>query len=123
MTRESWVVGVFLGEEIKVPEVDLAAFLEKQRLSDSVRALSGSAPDAREDDEDEIDHSLAHITSQRQPALQSKKGRVQTIEWDDSFEQMSREKAVAEANRGSSVARTTDAEVDDVLSFAPFVLR
>jgi len=86
------------GEEIKVPEVDLAAFLEKQRLSDLEPALSG-APDAREDDEDEIDHSLAHITSQRQPTLQSKKGRVQTIEWDDSFEQMSREKAAAEANR------------------------
>ena len=92
-----------------MPEVDLAAFLEKQRLSDLAPPLSG-APDAREDDEDEIDHSLAHITSQRQPALQSKKGRVQTIEWDDSFEQMSREKAAAEANRGSSVARTAEEE-------------
>lgn len=90
-----------------MPEVDLAAFLERQRLSDLAPPLSG-APDAREDDE--IDHSLAHITSQRQPALQSKKGRVQTIEWDESLEQMSREKAAAEANRGSSVARTAEEE-------------
>jgi len=76
--------------------------LEKQRLSGSAPALSGASDAQEEDDEDEIDHSLAHISSQRQPALQSKKGRVRTIEWDESLEQMSREKAVAEANRGSS---------------------
>ncbi|KAF8553274.1 hypothetical protein OG21DRAFT_1485540 [Imleria badia] len=86
------------GEEIKEPEVDLSAFLERQRLSETAPALSGG-PDALEEDEDEIDHSLAHITSQRQLTLQSKKGRVKTIEWDDSLEQMSREKAAAEANR------------------------
>lgn len=98
----------FLGEEIKEPEVDLSAFLEKQRRSDvdpdQALPLSPSSilVDAREGDEDEIDDSLAHITSQRRPTLQSKKGRVQTIEWDESLERMSREKAVAEANRGSS---------------------
>ncbi|KAG8215496.1 hypothetical protein J3R82DRAFT_9129 [Butyriboletus roseoflavus] len=85
------------GEEIKEREVDLSASLEKQRRSDVDSAFG--ALDAREEDEDEIDHSLAHITSQRQPALQSKKGRVQTIEWDESLERMRREKAVAEANR------------------------
>ncbi|KAI9571963.1 hypothetical protein HD554DRAFT_2036457 [Boletus coccyginus] len=89
------------GEEIQEPEVDLAAFLEKQRLSGSAPVLSGTLVlDAQEEeDEDEIDHSLAHISSQRHPPLQSKKGRVQTIEWDESLEQMSREKATAEANR------------------------
>lgn len=92
------------GEEIIEPEVDLAGFLERQRLSDSTRAISVEK-DAGED-EDEIDESLAHITSQRQPALRSKKGRVQTIEWDASLEQMRRENAVAEANRGSSVLVT-----------------
>ena len=98
-----------LGEEIKEPEVDLSSFLEKQRRSDVDSALGlPGALDVREDDEDEIDHSLAHITSQRQPALQSKKGRVQTIEWDESFEQMKNEKAVAEANRGSSVLVTAE---------------
>lgn len=106
----------FLGEEIKEPEVDLSAFLERQRLSDSAPALSGG-PDAPED-EDEIDHSLAHITSQRQSAFQSKKGRVTTIEWDDSLERMSREKAAAEANRGSSMTCTATGErIDDYFYF------
>ncbi|KAF8439996.1 hypothetical protein L210DRAFT_803694, partial [Boletus edulis BED1] len=84
------------GEAIQEPEVDLSGFLEKQRVSESTPAL-----DAREEDEDEdeIDTSLAHITSQRQPAVSSKKGRVKTIEWDDALEQMRREKVAAEASR------------------------
>ncbi|KAN0079869.1 hypothetical protein V8E55_009435 [Tylopilus felleus] len=87
------------GETIQEPEVDLSAFLERQRLSDAA-SPGAPAPDAQEEeDEDEIDHSLAHIASQRQPASQSKKGRVQTIAWDDTLEQMHREKAAAEANR------------------------
>jgi hypothetical protein len=32
--------------------------------------------------------------------LQSKKGKAQTIEWDESLEEMRREKDVADANRG-----------------------
>ncbi|KIK92285.1 hypothetical protein PAXRUDRAFT_830096 [Paxillus rubicundulus Ve08.2h10] len=85
------------GEEIKEPEIDLSAFLEKQRLSDSGPVLSSTLE--TQDDDDEIDHSLAHITSRQQLSSQSKKGRIQTIEWDETLEQMSREKAVAEANR------------------------
>ncbi|KAG9310937.1 hypothetical protein JVU11DRAFT_8810 [Chiua virens] len=86
------------GEEIQEPEVDLSAFLEKQRMS---AAAEDEKEDGKDDgdDGDEIDHSLAHITSRRQPSLQSKKGRVQTIEWDTSLEEMTREKAAAEANR------------------------
>lgn len=114
----TWGLGV-LGEEIKEPEVDLSTFLEKQRLSDSGPLLSARAP---EEDEDEIDHTLAHITS-RKPASQPKKGRVQTIEWDDAFEQMSRDKAAAEANRGSSVVRIVAQEpVDDCFAPASFVV-
>ncbi|KAF9232486.1 hypothetical protein BU15DRAFT_81173 [Melanogaster broomeanus] len=86
------------GEEIKEPEVDLSSFLERQRLSDS-GPLPSSTSGAQADDDDEIDHTLAHITSRQQPPSQSKKGRTQTIEWDETLEQMSREKAVAEANR------------------------
>ncbi|KIJ05846.1 hypothetical protein PAXINDRAFT_20921 [Paxillus involutus ATCC 200175] len=67
------------GEEIKEPEIDLSAFLEKQRLSDSGPVLSLTLE--TRDDDDEIDHSLAHITSRQQLPSQSKKGRVQTIEW------------------------------------------
>jgi len=85
------------GEEIKEPEIDLSAFLEKQRLSDSGPVLSLTLE--TRDDDDEIDHSLAHITSRQQLPSQSKKGRVQTIEWDETLEQMSREKAAAEANQ------------------------
>jgi len=85
----------FVGEEIEEPEVDLSAFLERQRLSDAVQKDGGGG----DEDEDEIDHSLAHISSQRQPTRQPQKGRVQTIEWDDELEQMNREKSVAEANR------------------------
>lgn len=54
-------------------------------------------------EEDEIDPELAHLTSHREAAARSKKGRVQTIEWDDALEDMHREKAVAEANRGASL--------------------
>ncbi|KIJ64369.1 hypothetical protein HYDPIDRAFT_28812 [Hydnomerulius pinastri MD-312] len=85
------------GEEIKEPEIDLSAFLEKQRISDST--LSPSSPPAEDEDDDDIDPSLAHISSRRQPPSQSKKGRIQTIEWDEKLDEMSREKAVAEANR------------------------
>lgn len=128
----------FLGEEIKEPEVDLSAFLEKQRRSDVdvdvdvdanqalALSFSGVPVDAQEEDEDEIDDTLAHITSQRRPALQSKKGRVQTIEWDESLERMSREKAVAEANRGSSSVLVTAEETRSITYYfffrpAPFL--
>ncbi|KAH7924987.1 hypothetical protein BV22DRAFT_1065699 [Leucogyrophana mollusca] len=83
------------GEEIREPEVDLSAFLEKQKLSDSVEPQI--APPA--DDDDDIDHTLAHISSRRQAPSQSKKGRVQSIEWDEDLDDMSREKAAAEAAR------------------------
>ncbi|KAF9221755.1 hypothetical protein BS17DRAFT_768412 [Gyrodon lividus] len=86
------------GEEIREPEIDLSAFLEKQRLSDSGPVLSLTS-ETQGNDDDEIDHTLAHITSRQQPTTQSKKGRIQAIEWDETLEQMSREKAVAEANR------------------------
>ncbi|EGN92604.1 hypothetical protein SERLA73DRAFT_190779 [Serpula lacrymans var. lacrymans S7.3] len=84
------------GEEIREPEVDLSAFLERQKLSDDSGPSTVSPP---VDDDDDIDHSLDHISSHRQPVSQSKKGRVQTLEWDEALEEMSREKAAAEATR------------------------
>ncbi|OBZ74737.1 hypothetical protein A0H81_05279 [Grifola frondosa] len=80
------------GEEIVEPEVDLSAFLERQRLSPG----PSSAPPPPDEDED-IDTSLAHISARPQSSVQSKKGRVQQIEWDPGLEEMSREKAAAEA--------------------------
>ncbi|KAH9856266.1 hypothetical protein C2E23DRAFT_882365 [Lenzites betulinus] len=82
------------GEEVVEPEVDLSAFLEKQRLSPQ----PSSAPPPPDEDDD-VDTSLAHISSQPKPAAQSKKGRVQQIEWDAELEELSREKAAADATR------------------------
>ncbi|TFY56540.1 hypothetical protein EVG20_g8890 [Dentipellis fragilis] len=84
------------GEEIAEPEVDLSNFLERQKLEDTPAAALVAPPD--EDDED-VDHSLAHISAKaRLPETQSRKGKVQQIEWDAGLEEMSREKAVAEAH-------------------------
>ncbi|KAI0729145.1 hypothetical protein C8Q72DRAFT_993575 [Fomitopsis betulina] len=81
------------GEEVAEPEVDLSSFLERQRLSDH----ESSAPPPPDEDP-EIDASVASILPGTQGHVpQSKKGKVQQIEWDQSLEAMSREKAAAEA--------------------------
>jgi len=87
------------GEEIKEPEVDLSNFLARQRLDDAVNP--GIPNPEAEPDEDEVDHSLAHLKSVGpQSAHKPMKGRVQKIEWDEELENLSREKAAADANRG-----------------------
>ncbi|VDB95395.1 unnamed protein product [Peniophora sp. CBMAI 1063] len=84
------------GEEILEPEVDLSKFLERQRLEDAPETILSPKSDV---DDDDVDHSLAHIgTGERLDAI-SRKGRVQQIEWDASLEEMRREKAEAEATR------------------------
>ncbi|KAG2335623.1 hypothetical protein BDR05DRAFT_961122 [Suillus weaverae] len=84
------------GEEIREPEVDLSSFLARQRLSDVSETTVVAVPRV---DDDDIDHELAHISSHRIPPLTSQKGRVQAIEWDAELEEMSREKAAADASR------------------------
>jgi len=87
------------GEEIKDPEVDLSNFLARQRLDDT--AGPSIPKPTTEPDEGEVDHSLAHLKPVGlQSAHKSMKGRVQAMEWDEELENMSREKAVADANRG-----------------------
>ena len=87
------------GEEIKEPEVDLSNFLARQRLDDS--AGPSIPKSATEPDEDEVDHSLAHLTPAGfRSAQKPTKGRVQTKEWDEELENMIRDKAAADANRG-----------------------
>jgi len=76
------------------PEVDLSSFLERQRLSEATPGLS-SVPPLLE--EGEVDETLAHIGSRPQASTTSKKGKVQTIEWDGTLDEMLREKAAAEA--------------------------
>lgn len=80
------------GEPIVEPEVDLATFLEKQRITD----VKDPGPQV---DDDDIDTSLAHISSaaNHSKAVADKKGKVHEIEWDRGLEEMIREKAAAEA--------------------------
>ncbi|KAI0370933.1 hypothetical protein BV20DRAFT_226605 [Pilatotrama ljubarskyi] len=82
------------GEEEVEPEVDLSAFLERQRLSPGP-----SAAPLPSDEGDDVDTSFAHITTHPKPPSQSKKGRIQQIEWDAELEALSREKAAADATR------------------------
>ena len=91
---------VFLGEEILEPEVDLSRFLERQRLDDAPPPLGTSV--TTEEHEDDVDHTLSHITAKPVVGAPSRKGKVQHIEWDSDLEQMNREKVVAEANWGAN---------------------
>ncbi|ETW79711.1 hypothetical protein HETIRDRAFT_322371 [Heterobasidion irregulare TC 32-1] len=84
------------GEEILEPEVDLSRFLERQRLDDAPPPLGTSV--TTEEHEDDVDHTLSHVTAKPVVGAPSRKGKVQHIEWDSDLEQMSREKVVAEAN-------------------------
>jgi hypothetical protein len=90
------------GEPIVEPEVDLSAFLEKQRISDDV-GPSRRIAEAKDYDDDDVDTSLVHITSKSigNPAqAASRKGKVEQIVWDEELDTMSREKKAAEATRG-----------------------
>ena len=99
------------GEEIKEPEIDLSNFLARQRLDDaagpSILKLTG------EPDEDEVDHSLAHLNLVgSQSAHKPMKGRVRTVEWDEELENLSREKAMADASRGEREIERTPSGSD-----------
>ncbi|KAJ3507307.1 hypothetical protein NLJ89_g6376 [Agrocybe chaxingu] len=92
------------GEPILEPEVDLSAFLEKQRISEEVGPTL-KVSEKKDYDEDDVDTSLAHISSnpaRYKPEALSKKGKVEQIEWDEGLDQMSKEKKAAEATRGAS---------------------
>ena len=76
--------------------MDLSSFLERQRLSEASPRSSLAPPPP----EEEIDESLAHLSSRLHGPPQSKKGKVKTIEWDEDLDEMTREKAAAEAAWG-----------------------
>ncbi|KAH8101265.1 hypothetical protein BXZ70DRAFT_1007646 [Cristinia sonorae] len=83
------------GEPIVEPEVDLSSFLERQKLSDD--ALSPPPPE----EDDDVDTSIQlplHASGAK--LANTKKGKVQQIEWDQSLEELTREKAAADATRG-----------------------
>jgi hypothetical protein len=81
------------GQPMVDPEVDLSAFLARQRLEDQSK-LFGQATTGKDDD---VDPSLAHINPNSSNKLPSKKGKVQRIEWDASLEEMEHNKNVAQA--------------------------
>ncbi|KAJ7085170.1 hypothetical protein B0H15DRAFT_379260 [Mycena belliarum] len=83
------------GEPEVEPEVDLAAFLARQRIYDAAGPVAGEA-DAESDADDDVDHSLAHIASGGKPPV-SRKGKVQEIAWDAGLDALERDKAAAEA--------------------------
>lgn len=90
------------GEQIVEPEVDLSSFLERQRLSDEKHSTLRSGPTGQIEDDDDVDHTLDHLTSRPYSKQQGeqKKGKVETLQWDDQLESMAREKKAAEANWG-----------------------
>jgi hypothetical protein len=92
----------YVGEPIAEPEVDLSAFLARQRLQDDATPNSSSTPPLNEEALADIDASLAHIgtTKSRQLADgNDRKGKLQTLDWDEELEDMKREKNVADAQR------------------------
>lgn len=67
----------------------LAEFLDRQRLSTPVVPI-------REPEADDVDHTLAHISSK---GFIEQRRVVEEIEWDDSIEQMQRDMNEADASR------------------------
>ncbi|KAF8494919.1 hypothetical protein F5888DRAFT_1714145 [Russula emetica] len=81
------------GQPIPEPEVDLSAFLERQRMEDppGFPLVPATA------DDDDVDHSLAHVTSNPLADRQSRKGKIQHIDWDASLEEMQHDNNIARA--------------------------
>jgi hypothetical protein len=93
-----------IGEPIAEPEVDLGAFLARQRLQDHATGDPSSVPPPNEETLADIDTSLTHIgtTKSRQPADRNdRKGKLQILDWDEELEDMKREKNAADAQRST----------------------
>ena len=52
-------------------------------------------------DDNDVDHSLAHITSNPLADRQSRKGNIQHIDWDASLEEMQYDNNIARAQSGA----------------------
>jgi hypothetical protein len=91
-----------VGEPIVELEVDLSAFIARQRLEDNAILNPSSAPPPDEEALADIDTSLAHIgigKLRQSVEGNDRKGKLQTLDWDDELEDMKREKDAAEAQR------------------------
>jgi hypothetical protein len=85
------------GQAIEEPDVDLSEFLAQQRLKDLHEPPLIPAPV----EDDDVDHAVAHLTSNTVHGRQSRKGKVRQIEWDTSLEEMQHDKNVAQAHSGA----------------------
>ncbi|KAI0290737.1 hypothetical protein B0F90DRAFT_1854779, partial [Multifurca ochricompacta] len=83
------------GQPIIEPEVDLSTFLARDRLEDSHGSMLTPAP-ANDND---VDHSLAHIISIPHAERSSRKGKAQPIEWDTSLQEMQHERMLLKHSR------------------------
>ncbi|KAJ7203354.1 hypothetical protein GGX14DRAFT_551797 [Mycena pura] len=86
------------GEPVIEPEVDLSDFLSRQRIDDTPNLSMNASDPVNEDD---VDVSLAHISSSGAKLASTRKGKVQKIEWDSELDELEREKASAEAIWGT----------------------
>ena len=106
-------------DEEPEPEVDLTAFLERQRAATSedpsIPGTSSKSPPLQQDtgalgpeEGDGIDHELEQMmraasldgARKNYKTANSRKNNKQVLEWDDEMEKMQREKTAAEALRG-----------------------
>ena len=83
----------------------MSSFLERQRLDGDSHASNLLSKD---NDDDEIDESLAQYAPKSSDISKTHKGKVQTIEWDEELENIRREKEEADANRGMLQRLTLD---------------
>ncbi|KAJ7340820.1 hypothetical protein DFH08DRAFT_963678 [Mycena albidolilacea] len=84
------------GEPEVEPKVDSSSFLKQQRISDAPGpSIQASTTDVVEDDN--VSHSLAHISSSGIKPMTSRKGKVERIEWNNVLDELEHEKASAEA--------------------------
>ncbi|KAL5520439.1 hypothetical protein ACEPAG_9663 [Sanghuangporus baumii] len=87
------------GEEEVEPEVDLSTFLARQRLEDSEPPSSVLSISKEAEDDSDVDQSLAHLVPKSSISAHSRKGKIQSAEWNEELEEMRREKEIADANR------------------------
>jgi hypothetical protein len=73
--------------------------------------------------DDDVDHSLAHITSDQFADRQSRKGKIQHIDWDASLEEMQHDNNIARAQSGAYYINGLSTNIyvwlDEYLSFRP----
>lgn len=51
-------------------------------------------------DDEDVDESLAYLGQKNNASSKNRKGNMQTIEWDESLEELRKDKESADANRG-----------------------